>query len=392
VFVWDMPSFHLRQAFGGGRGKIEAIAIDRAGDHIAVLTAEQAQMWPTPQGRLRKRVPGTKFAISGDKIVAADKDTIVLESILTPAGKDRKLIGDGSFPGFHANAKLIVLVGGGVLLPFDATSGLPTGEPHALEGVEPPGDAPHLIFVIDSDGRTARVRDLAKELCAIPINGKVLGHAISPDGTRVAILYASSIDQRRVDGGAQIRVDSLPEKHDYAARYSAANNRLVLYSHVNAMILDADTGRHRDLHRGAIGRAELSADGNRVALGVGNTVQLWDAAVDSKQPLYSVSATIPGSFALDAKGELLATGSVDGQVRIWDVQGRLLDRLVASQSEIERLAFAVNDTRLIAQSRNDQIAIWDVHVKPLRYEDIAELVARSGAWELVDGKLTLKPR
>lgn len=133
--------------------------------------------------------------------------------------------------------------------------------------------------------------------------------------------------------------------------------------------------------------AAFSKDGTCIALGIGNTVQLWTTK-DPSRPLFTVSSTPTNSYALSDDGELFATGSLDGQIRIWDSRGRMLDRLVGSQTAITRVQFAGD--RLLGQSDDGFSTTWDVHRDTRTRAEIKEFADKYSNWRLVNVQIVPK--
>jgi WD40 repeat protein len=129
----------------------------------------------------------------------------------------------------------------------------------------------------------------------------------------------------------------------------------------------------------------FGADGKNLIAWGGSTAQVWDAAAG--RLLFTVGSTARHAYALSANNELVATGSADGTVRVWDARGRLLARLVAHHQAIKRLAFSADGSRLLAQSEDGFASLWDLHLETRSPDEIVRLAERFTRWRVVDGKL-----
>jgi WD40 repeat protein len=130
----------------------------------------------------------------------------------------------------------------------------------------------------------------------------------------------------------------------------------------------------------------FGSDGRTVASGnVDGTVRLWD--VHAGKPLgepFTGHRDRVESIAFSPNGQTLASASDDGTVRLWDVQGHrtLGAPLRGHKGAVRSVAFSP-DGRSVASGGDDgTVRLWG----PILWRDLADL--RSETCRLVVGNLT----
>lgn len=131
------------------------------------------------------------------------------------------------------------------------------------------------------------------------------------------------------------------------------------------------------LGKGVLGGSDrtvaFSADGKQLAVASGIGIWIYDAATAREVDLLNGGQpTLVRSVAYSPDGTLIAAGTRDGTVQLWEVnRGRLLVplRLPSSWREVDALAFSP-DGRIVASGSHDEIQLWDVenqrHLKTLK--------------------------
>lgn len=114
-----------------------------------------------------------------------------------------------------------------------------------------------------------------------------------------------------------------------------------------------------DGHRGYVGPVVFSPDGKILATGsTDNTVKLWD--VPTNRLLKTLKIAV-ASMAFSPNGRILAIGCKDKTIRFLDIStGQLHKTLIGHQSDVLSVAFSPDGRTMASGSNDETVKIWDV--------------------------------
>jgi len=181
------------------------------------------------------------------------------------------------------------------------------------------------------------------------------------------LLSASSDDTAQVWSLATGTAHAPPMRHGNtvnSARFSPDERRIVTASgDSTARIWDAATGRPltEELpHDSALQRALFTPDGRRVlTVTFSGVPTVWETREPFVPALRITHRTRATQIRFSPDGTRLASGSLDGEIRITDVQTGKLQRTLHLAGGVQSLAFSPDGRRLAAGSGNGTLQLFD---------------------------------
>ena len=219
------------------------------------------------------------------------------------------------------------------------------------------------------------------------------GHALSPDGTRLAVVSEEdgTILVWDVDTGEQIT--SLERHENYwvnSETFSPDGTRLAsgagaLDGTMLLLLWDVDSGELIATLEGHenywVNSETFSPDGTTLASRIWDgTILLWD--VDSGELITSLEGHTGGilrlrgfsALAFSPDGATLASGARDGTILLWDMETKEIIATLEGYAEWVNLVSFSPDGAILASGSGNTILLWDMETK----EIIATLEGHAG--------------
>jgi WD40 repeat protein/tRNA A-37 threonylcarbamoyl transferase component Bud32 len=407
VRVWDATTGDKVLTLIGHQFWVTAVAFSPDSKRLASGSADRTvRVWEIPTGRealtLRGHsgwVRGVAFSARGDRLASAGDDQVLRvwdagtgQEVLTFRGHTDPIRAVAFSPdGLHLASASGDAKAGEVRV-WDLTAEQParTFRDHTAPVTSVAFSPNGKLLASTSQGMSsnrpgeAKIRQVATGLAWLDLKATNFGFtvvAFSPDGAsvttagdgRVVFWDSKTGNQVRVMRGFHGRIPGMALSPD--AKYVAAT------SGGGVIVWDVATGQ--ELYRirghtlGASGIA-FSPDGKRFATSswggylsrevngvektekVPNEVKVWDTATGAELMILSGGGL---GVAFSPDGKLIASGSQEGSVTIWDAHtGKVLLTLRGHSGAVPSVAFSHDSRRLATGSKDHSVKIWDTMI------------------------------
>lgn len=196
-------------------------------------------------------------------------------------------------------------------------------------------------------------------LLAYSPDGKLLASATERDGVRLWNL--SNPDQPQhlppVAGDSILSLTFAPDAKTLAVGHRSGAIRLWDVAQAKS------TSELK--YSGPVNALAYSQDGNTLAASGGKDVALWDAAGKPLRqfgPKETVLLPAVSCLAFSPDGKMLATGSFDSNIRLWDTEtGALIRAVEGHTSAVQSIAFSVDGRRIASGGYDGTVRLWEAH-------------------------------
>jgi WD40 repeat protein/energy-coupling factor transporter ATP-binding protein EcfA2 len=218
-----------------------------------------------------------------------------------------------------------------------------------------------LIITCSNDG--ARVWNTA--LLLTGHTDRVLGVAVTPDGTRIVTGSADATARVwNADTGDALRQLKGHSESVQAVAVTPDGTRIVTGSaDGTARVWNADTGAELlqlKGHRGSVQAVAVTPDGTRIVTGSAQrTARVWDASTGAELLRFNGHGGDIWSVAVTPDGSRIVTGSADRTARVWDASTGAELLQLKHRGTVFSVAVTPDGSRIVTGSSDNTARVWE---------------------------------
>ncbi|MDE0556080.1 MAG: WD40 repeat domain-containing protein [Candidatus Poribacteria bacterium] len=244
----------------------------------------------------------------------------------------------------------------------DTLTNFTSETPIISAAVSPDG---HLFATGDWDKRVTLWHvDTQKPTCILEGHtGEINDLAFSPDGSLLISGGGRNWEYQKDEDGSTLNPRGLyrfRSRVDGTVQYFYSGNNVI---DTTAKVWDISTGRNITTlnHPDVISRVAFSPGGTHLATSTRETVILW--CTQTWKPIFTLDTVQIESFTFSPDGTRLAIGGTwpEHRIQIWNVTtGKLVVEFSGHKSDVESVAFSPGGALLASGSFDGTILLWDM--------------------------------
>jgi WD40 repeat protein len=354
ISILDMAKGTEQHSPDAHRRPITRVAFDRDGKQVVTMDdGLRLRSWQTDPGKSLRAIPTPRNrAVTGLAddgrylLVRGVRDAVSL--VETASGKEARTIATGldsvSTPTLSPDNKHLAVVGmkakKGVIGVYDVATGKETRQ-FAL---------PEQVIQEDAPPPVPLPPGIAIDFAGNAGTGSVL---FSPDGRIMAIMLQNQrIALWDVTTGRELPIIEAPKDHAIrSAAFSPDGKSLAMDCEDGApRLYETATGHERRSYENAKPGAPITRDEDVIVGGLARTI---DEMV--------IGGLAQGEIAVSPNGRLIAHCRQGGVIAVWDIAAKKeLGQLKGHQADVNTLAFSADGKVLASGSRDTTVLLWDM--------------------------------
>ncbi|MEH2390136.1 MAG: caspase family protein [Nostoc sp.] len=120
-------------------------------------------------------------------------------------------------------------------------------------------------------------------------------------------------------------------------------------------------------HKKSVTSVAFSPDGKMIASGsLDNKVRLWNIQGNSISNPFCGHKNSVWSVAFSPDGKMIASGSYDETVRLWNLQGKPIGQpFIGHKNAVWSVAFSLDGQMIVSASSDRTVRLWNLHGEPI---------------------------
>ena len=389
--IWDRDGKSPRQSLKGMPAPVRNLVFSGDGQFLLAETSRNLAVWKKTNGQFQKWEDAklldafkAHFSLDSKWLLAQTGDQhVVTWDLRSPQPKPNVLDFGYSVHAYcilNDNQHLVTVDRNGQLKFWELETGLPVGKPFDLEAkvtnvIQPRNNGQLLFAVLQDDVVRLDLEDLAisrkMSLAAESTNRKPVYYAMANDsGDTILAVNNQTVKIIDTRSGRVKGVWDQPKEFDRWLEIDSRNRLIAGISESKNVVtlwsLDGFRFGQLKVHNNRACALDVTTDGEILSSGRDHVVKFssTEFAKDhvelGRHTLRGKKAARIWSLAFSANNEFLASGALDGRLKVWNVNKRELEfEMSEHQGSIQYVLFSPDNKILASASRDRTIRLTD---------------------------------